>query len=390
MQIAFEAKRFFESGTGFGTYSRTLVGDLAKYFPENRYFLFAPESERNMAMVSRAHSTEIDRVVSYASVRVVAPPSKGKFYWKLIGARKALREHQIDLYHGLAHQIPKSVRLSTVPKVVTIHDLIYLHHPEFSPEDDLDQYDRELRAACSISDRIIAVSESTKRDLIRFFSISPEKISVVYSGCDVRFRTKVSEKEKIRIRKKYRLPDKYLLYVGSMAARKNLLVIIKAIREIPLEDRIPLVIIGNKTDYSKTVFEYAEQEGLRQYLITPAYVSTNDLPAVYQGAQLFLYISLYEGFGMPILEAITSGTPVITSNMSAMPEAGGPGATLVDPENPLEIASKISELLSDDDTRKNAIVEGSNYALKFKNSRIAQTIISFYQDVIDGKRIKSL
>jgi len=114
------------------------------------------------------------------------------------------------------------------------------------------------------------------------------------------------------------------------------------------------------------------------------------LPAVYQGAQLFLYISLYEGFGMPILEAITSGTPVITSNMSAMPEAGGPGATLVDPENPLEIASKISELLSDDDTRKNAIVEGSNYALKFKNSRIAQTIISFYQDVIDGKRIKSL
>jgi glycosyltransferase involved in cell wall biosynthesis len=340
-------------------------------------------------MASRAHSLEVDRVVSHESVRVVFPPDKAKLYWKLIGARRTLRENQIDLYHGLAHQIPRSVRLSAVPKVVTIHDLIYLHHPEFSPEDDLDRYDRQLRAACSISDRIIAVSESTKRDLIRFFSISPEKIRVIYSPCDARFGEKVSKERKIQVRKNYKLPDKYLLYVGSMAARKNLLAVVKAIREIPSENRIPLVIIGNKTAYSKTVFEYAEQAGLQHYLVTPKYVATDDLPAVYQGAQLFLYVSHYEGFGMPILEAITSGTPVVTSRTSAMPEAGGPGAALVDPENPLEIASKISELLVDD-ARENAVREGLIHAMKFDNSRIARKLVSLYQDVSDSKGFNSV
>ena len=381
MNIAFEAKRFFESGTGFGTYSRTLVGNLAADFLENEYFLYAPDAERNLSIASLAHSAEIERVKSQKAVQVIYPPRRGKIYWKLLGARRSLQENQIDLYHGLAQQIPRSIRLSKIPKILTIHDLIYREHPEFSPEDDLETLDRQLSAACAASDRVIAVSESTKTDLVRFFSIPPEKIQVIYSCCDPRFHEKVSWERKVEVQRRYQLPEKYLLYVGSMAARKNLLVIVKALNEIPVEKRLPLVIIGNETDYSRQIFDYADRTNLTDYLVVPSYVHTNDLPAIYQGAQVFIYMSFYEGFGLPIMEAIASGVPVVVSKTSAMPEAAGPGGALADPRDPAEVASKISEFMWDEAAREGAIKSGFAHVKKFGHLEVSRSLISMYEEV---------
>jgi len=381
MKIALEAKRFFESGTGFGTYSRTLVGDLAANFSENQYFLYAPDAERNLDIASMAHSAEIERATSQKAVQVVYPPHRGKLYWKVLGARRSLQENQIDLYHGLTQQIPRSIRLSKVPKVLTIHDLIYREHPEFSPNQNLETFDRQLRTACAVSDRIIAVSESTKTDLVRFFSIPSEKIQVIYSSCDTRFHEKVSRERKVDVQGRYGLPEKYLLYVGSMTARKNLLVIVKALNEIPVEKRLPLVIIGKETDYSREVFDYADQMNLTDYLSVPSYVHTRDLPAIYQGAQVFIYMSLYEGFGLPIMEAIASGVPVVVSKTSAMPEAAGPGGALADPGDPAEIASKISEFVWDEDAREGAIKSGFAHVRKFESLEVTRSLISMYEEV---------
>ena len=187
MNIALEAKRFFESGTGFGTYSRTLVGDLATFAPQNNYLLHAPNSEQSLSISSMAHSAEIYRVMSHRCVKVIYPPHRGKLYWRTFGARKSLQDDQIDIYHGLTQQIPRSIRFSKVPKILSIQDLIYRKYPDLFPGEDLKSLDKQMRKACQISDHIVSISESTKRDLIQSFGINPSKISVIYPACDPRY-----------------------------------------------------------------------------------------------------------------------------------------------------------------------------------------------------------
>ena len=324
-------------------------------------------------------SLEIEQVKRLDSIKVVYPPSTWHLYWKLLGAKRTLYSQGIDIYHGLAHQIPRSVRQKRVPIVLTVHDLIYRHYPELSSDTDLNLYESQLLNACSISETIVAVSESTKRDLVNFFSISPQKISVIYSACDYRFHKIVAAETIQQTRSIYGLPEKYLLYVGSMSERKNLLSVVKALNVIPRSDRLPLVVVGATTSYSNVVAEYIKKNGLDNWIIFPKRVETEDLPAVYQAAEIFLYTSLYEGFGMPILEALSSGIPVITSNISAMPEAAGPDSRLIDPESPDEIASSIIDILSDDSLRRIMVKNGYSYSQKFNNKRVTEKMLQLYQ-----------
>ena len=331
-------------------------------------------------------SSEVEQVKRSDTLKVVYPPNTWHLYWKLLGAKRALYDHGVDIYHGLAHQIPRSVRQKRFPIVLTVHDLIYRHYPELSPDTDLNLYESQLLDACSISDKIVAVSESTKRDLVNFFSMSPQKISVIYSACDYRYH-KIATAEIIQqTRLNYGLPERYLLYVGSMSERKNLLSVVKALNIIPRADRLPLVVVGAKTSYSNVVGEYIKNNGLDNWLVFPKRVETKDLPAVYQAAEIFLYTSLYEGFGVPVLEALSSGIPVITSNISAMPEAAGPDSRLIDPKRPDEIASSIIDILSDDSLRHKMIENGYGYSRKFDNRMVAEKMLQLYQATILNHR----
>ena len=384
MNIAFEAKRFFESGTGFGTYSRTLVGNLAADFLENEYFLYAPDAERNLSIASLAHSAEIERVKSQKAVQVIYPPRRGKIYWKLLGARRSLQENQIDLYHGLAQQIPRSIRLSKIPKILTIHDLIFLRYPEFFKGEALDRIEQQLRDACEVAQKIVAVSEATKADLISLFGIEPSKIEVIYSACDKRYWRAVPREWKLKVREKYGLPERYLLYVGSMSKRKDLFSIVKAIASLPDRDKIPLVVVGAETGYTEVVTEYLNRYRLQKWVVFTRGVTMEELPAVYQGAEIFLYTSIYEGFGMPILEAITSGVPVIVSNTSAMPEAGGPGACLVTPQAVDQIACAIQDISQDVQLRHQMIKCGKDHAGKFASGIVTSQMMDLYVSEIEN------
>ena len=380
--IAFESKRLFQNLTGYGAYSRTLVGDLSEFYAKNRYCLFAHESFEKLSKSATFLSSEIQRTVNLASVNVVYPPTDTSFYWKLFGAKRQLRIGKVDVYHGLTNQLPRSIRGIKVPKILTIHDLIYRHFPKLFPGEDLEGYDRQLRKACSISDKIVAVSQSTKNDLINEFSIKPEKISVIYQACDQRFRARVSTDWKKEISIKYGLPEKYLLSVGSMTERKNLLTVVKAMKQIPVKDRLPLVVIGARTSYTDAVLAYVAKHQLESSLVFPIGVSNDDLPAIYQGAEVFIYTSLYEGFGIPILEALASGTPIIASNVSAMPEAGGSDSRLVDPRNVDETSDAINDMLRDSELRREMVRKGYIYSNKFSNEIVATQMMNLYQEAI--------
>jgi len=382
LTIGFESKRLLTSSTGFGTYSRTLVRDICKYYPETRCVLIAHDSYKVLNRLSTFSSSEVEQVKCLDSLQVVYPSNSWHLYWKLLGAKRALYDHGVDIYHGLAHQIPRSVRQKRFPIVLTVHDLIYRYYPELFPGEDLNLYESQLLNACSISDKIVAVSESTKQDIVNFFPISPQKISVIYSACDYRYREIVTADTIQKTKSVYGLPEKYLLYVGSMSERKNLLSVIKALNIIPRSDRLPLVVVGATTSYSNVVDDYIKNTGLGDWVIFPKRVETKDLPAVYQAAEIFLYTSLYEGFGMPILEALSSGIPVITSNISAMPEAAGPDSRLIDPENPDEIATGITDILSDDSLRHKMIENGYAYSQKFDNKIVTEKMLQLYQTSI--------
>ena len=380
LTIAFESKRIFDSLTGFGTYGRTLISDLANYFPENRYILVAHESHSVLSKQPTFCSSEVRRIVNLDGVDILFPPDRGKFFWKVMGARQKLRRQNVNIYHGLTQQIPRSIRGARIPKILSMQDLIYRYFPKLFPGEDLDTHDSQLRKSCTASDRIIAISESTKRDLVDLFSIRPEKINVIYPACDSRYNVRITEDQKSQIKYKYGLPKRYLLYVGSITERKNLLSIVKAMRILPHDDRLSLVVIGQRTLYTDTVLAYAEDHDLSQWLIFPNNVTTKDLPAVYQGADIFVYTSLYEGFGLPVLEALASGTPVITSNVSSMPEAAGPNSRLVNPDCPEEIAMGISSILSSESLREEMIHNGYSYSAQFNNQIVTKQILDLYQE----------
>ena len=253
---------------------------------------------------------------------------------------------------------------------------------DLGKKDDLKKLNRELKEACIRSDKIIAVSESTKSDIVDQFSVSPDKVTVIYQSCDPIYFDRITEEKQTAVRLRYDLPDKYLMYVGSMTERKNLLAIVKAMALIPSSERLPLVVIGARTAYTDVIVDYAMKRGLDNWLIFPNSVSNNDMPAVYQGAHIFLYTSLYEGFGIPVLEALVSGVPVVTSNVSALPEVAGPNSRLVDPTDVESIARSIIEITRDKDLSSEMISKGRAYATKFESRVVSTQLMNLYEEMI--------
>ena len=299
-------------------------------------------------------------------------PSIWRSYW----LNKALERDGIDLYHGLSGEIPFGIQQQKIRTIVTIHDLIFIRYPHWYKFIDRSIYTRKARYACEKSDRIIAISEQTKKDIIEFFTIPPDRIDVVYQGCDPAFYHETDENSRKGFRTKYNLPAQFLLYVGTIEPRKNLLQIVKALH-ISGSD-MPLVVIGQATPYIEIVKQYIADHGLKNIYFLGK-VPNGDLPALYQIAEVFIYPSSFEGFGIPILEALNSGTPVITSKGSCFPEAGGPDSIYIDPDQPEEIATSISKIMDDAALRKHMSVAGKRYAEQFREETIAPQIMEVYK-----------
>jgi glycosyltransferase involved in cell wall biosynthesis len=349
MNIGYDAKRIFQNHTGLGNYSRLLVKNFAQFHPSNSIHLFAPKVK--WEMFSEAEKDKY---------QVHLPTSKPSWYWRTFGIAKDLANSNLDLYHGLTHELPKGIHKTSVKSLVSIHDIIFKLHKEQYKLIDRTIYDWKLKYACEASDGIIAISEHTKKDIIEHYGVSESKIHIVYQTCDDSFRQEISEQEKQKALKKYGLPKDFIFYVGSIIERKNLLTLVKAMRGVA--NNIPLVVVGNGKEYRQKVEEYIKQNGLENRILFLNGVSNEELPVLYQQAKVFVYPSLYEGFGIPIIEAIFSKTPVITTPFSSLPEAAGKDSTFVSGTDSEELAQAINKLISEEDETKRKVEKSLEYA----------------------------
>lgn len=387
MRIAFDAKRAFHNGTGLGHYSRTLLRSLADEFPRHEYLLLNPTESRSFPLpwdgIDRACMKEIRPARTIDKIL----PS----VWRSSWCTRDLKNMQVDLYHGLSHEIPRGIDRCDIRTVVTIHDLIFERYPEQYNPIDVRIYRSKFRYACEKADRIIAISEQTKRDIIEFYNIPSRKIKVCYQSCHPAFFTPVSESEKERIHQLYQLPPQFFLYVGSLIERKNLARVVEALYLIGKDANIPLVVIGTGGRYERTVRRKVNHLGLQDRVIflsrtelaqnSQGFKQATDFPAIYQLATAMIYPSLFEGFGIPVLEALASGLPVITSNVSCLPEAGGPGSLLIDPHNPDAIAAAMLKVLNDPQQVEQMRSMGKQHATSFTAEITARRVMDLYESL---------
>ena len=371
VKIAFDAKRAFLNNSGLGNYSRTIIKSLHFFYPNVQQILFTPKTNEGnfVSEISKLPNIEINKPTQFID-------SKFKSYWRSYSITKQLIKNNVDVYHGLSNELPINIKQFKGKKIVTIHDLIFLRNPHLYSFIDRTLYRKKFYAACKNADVIIAISEETKNDIIDFFNISPEKIKVVYQSCDDVYYKTNSEQEIEEVVNQFSLPENYLLYVGTIEERKNLLTIIKSLKEV--DSLIPLVVIGKKTDYYKTVLNYISENKLNNRILFLENVSNEQLPIIYKKAAVFIYPSIFEGFGIPILEALVSKTPVITNNSGCFPEAGGPNTIYVDPLDSKKMAQKINQLLQSESLRNEIAEHGYIYAEKFKKEIIAKQLMSIY------------
>ena len=374
MKIGFDAKRAVQNNTGLGNYSRYILEIVSCFYPDNRYFLFAPKRKKNERLNS-LHTRENTAFVFPSGIDKLIPT-----IWRTSGIRKDLKKNEIDIFHGLSNELPVGIRHSKVKSVVSIHDLIFLRYPEFYTLVDRTIYRWKFERACRIADKVIAVSECTKRDIVSFFSIPEEKIAVVYQGCHPQFQPIVPEEKKRKIRERYDLPNRFLLFVGSVESRKNVLLAVKALKQLAPD--VHLVVIGKATPYQKEVELYAQQSGLSRRLHIFNNFPFADLPAVYQLATVFVYPSYFEGFGIPIIEALSCGVPVVAATGSCLEEAGGPDSFYIHPDDENELAARIHEIVNNESLAHRMREAGKKYVKRFDEAKIASEIIRIYQSLL--------
>lgn len=377
MRIGFDAKRLYCNFTGLGNYSRSLVKNVQRAYPGHDYHLFTTK---------RRSTPETDYFYDHADLRTFVSKAPLKAYWRSFSMVRDLENEQIDLYHGLSNEVPFNIGRSTVKSVVTIHDLVFKVLPKTYPLIDRSIYDLKFRSSCRNANRIIAISESTKKDIMQSYGIASEKIEVIYQSCHPAYYTANEHPDAAGDLDKYDLPSEFLLYVGTIEPRKNLHTILSAYPYLSADYQIPLVVVGGfrSKAYRAAILQQIETYGLAQktHLIHDLKGQTA-LQALYRKAQMLVYPSFYEGFGLPVAEALLCKIPVVTSNRSSLPEAGGPDSEYVDPTDPEELAQAISRVLSDSEQRSEMIDRGFNYAMhQFSPKRVTEQMMACYADIM--------
>jgi glycosyltransferase involved in cell wall biosynthesis len=373
MRIGFDAKRAFFNVSGLGNYGRNLLRAICSYFPDNEYLLYTPSRTTSFFNYSKYGFT-VKEPEGFFNKRF-------KSYWRSFSLAEQAGRDELDIYHGLSHELPYNIRKTGIKTVVTIHDLIFLRFPDLYKPWDRKIYSKKFKYACEIADLIIAISKQTANDIKQFFGTEESRIKVIYQGCNPVFRKELTDSERQHIINKYGFPESYILYVGTIEERKNLLSLIKALHVGKIE--LPLVVIGSRTGYFKKVKEYMDQNNVKDIYFLET-ILNEDLPAIYQQAEVFVYPSLFEGFGIPVIESLYSRTPVITSKHGCFPEAGGPSSVYVDPNNIGELAESIRKVIEDHELRSKMIADGYNYVLKFNDDIVAKNIMNAYKNLLQS------
>lgn len=376
MIIGYDAKRIVCNRTGLGSYARTLINDLSEVItPDIKLNLYAPD---------KGDSALRSQVRESAGVRFVYPRRSlsglQKAWWRMHSMVDDLCADGVKLYHGLSGELPIGIKKAGIKTVVTIHDIIFMRHPEWYNWPDTKIYAWKFRKTCAEADRIIAISECTKRDIMLYGGVTPEKIDVIYQSCGSRYKMREGEKKMHEVHTGYMLPERYIVNVGTIEERKNVLLAVKALRMLP-ED-ISLVIVGKATSYTEKVKAYIRVNALESRVKILHNVPNEDLPAIYQMAEACVYPSRYEGFGVPVIEAIQSGLPVVACTGSCLEEAGGNGTIYVDPDDVYAMADAIKQVVKGAPGREERIAASRQYITRFEGNNVAQQVMNVYRDVL--------
>lgn len=304
----------------------------------------------------------------------IVKPSK---FWTQIGLpfHLATTKKKPDVFLTLTHYAP---RFSPVPTIVSVMDVSYLHYPETFKKNDLYQLTKWTKYSVEKAAEIITISQSTKDDIIKFYKITPEKVKVVHLGLK-----ELSMEKATADLKSFGITKKFILFVGTLQPRKNIARLIEAYSTLPphIKNEYQLVIVGKKGWLYDEILKSPEKFGIADNVLFLDYVSDNDLPSFYKGAELFVLPSLYEGFGLPVLEAMKYGCPVITSNVSSLPEAGGDAALYFDPESIVDIKKTMEKVLNSEQLRRDMIEKGNAHYKKFTWEKAAKEVLKVIEEV---------
>ena len=386
LTIGLDAKRIVKNGTGLGSYGRTLANDLANVslaraaggdsaYDRLDLRLYAPDKGRDELRTQVAQRPNLHFV--YPLSTLPSPfSSLYKAYWRSHGILRQLQADGVQVFHGLSGELPVGIRKTGIRSVVTIHDLIFMRHPEYYSRIDVQIYRHKFFKTLREADRIVAISECTRRDIAELGQIPEERIDLIYQSCAPRFSAEIMPTAIEQVRHTYGLPPRYVLSVGSIEERKNMLLAVRALHWLPGD--VSLVLVGRATKYTRRIVELARRENLTHRVHLLHGVPDDHLPAIYAGAEVFVYPSRYEGFGIPIIEAVSMSLPVVGCTGSCLEEAGGPDNLYVSPDDAEGMAAAIRQLQRGAEGREERIRRSRNYITRFENNDAASRFASLY------------
>lgn len=377
MKIGYDAKRAFFNTTGLGNYSRTFLKQMLNSDYSAQYFLFSPKEPENYYDLVERDGVTVVLPKKFLSKQL-------KSMWRSVWLGKAIKNQNIQLFHGLSQELPLDIQQAGCGAIVTIHDLIFLRYKEGYTSIDIETYRQKAKFACEKADHIIAISRQTKQDIINYFDIPAEKISVVYQDCSEFYKRPIKDEDVEKIKEKYNLPENFVLSVGALTHRKNNNTLIEAIAKT--EKNVHLVIAGSGSQRKRLEHLVAELE-LSNKVTFLGFVPNEDLKALYHLAEIYVYPSLFEGFGIPILESLYAKTPVITGKVGCFSEVGGECAIYVDQTDSLEMSNAIDALFLEPDRQKKLLQNVDGHLKKFKANNTFPQVQSIYNQVLKVKGV---
>ncbi len=369
MRVAIDARKLHDFG--IGTYTRNLLRHLARIDRDSEYLLLCHQPDLGIGAQLGPN------------FRTVLEPSPNYSVREQIHVPWVLHRERPDVFHAPHYVLPPAVGCRSL---VTIHDCIHLMFPQYLPNRAAYVYAKaSMWSAARRSRRILTVSEASKRDIIRLLNVPPEKIVVVHNAIDERFRVKPSEEAIARVRERYQLDHRFVLYVGNIKPHKNLVRLIEAFDRLRKcgFDELTLLIIGDEISKLPALRRAVHGHKLHKHVRFLGYLPDETLAVLYRLAAVFVFPSLSEGFGLPPIEAMACGAPVVTSNVSSLPEVTGGAAVLVDPYDVESIADGMARVLSNPALREELRVKGIARALEFSWERSVSRTREIYQEVAE-------
>lgn len=372
MVIGFDGKRAVMNYTGIGNYSRLALESILPLLPDATLRLYTPKIRPN---------ERLEKLLASPRVELRTPDSLiGRVFgsvWRSKMLSAQLRREKPALYHGLSNELPAGIETSGIPSVVTIHDLIFLRHPEFYHRADVEICRKKFEFAARSANLVIAISRRTASDLQEFYGIPEDKIRIVYQGCSPIFSQEISPDVIAANRQRF---GRYIIGVGTIESRKNQLLAVKALAKLPQD--VNLVLLGRRTAYAKLLDEEINRLGLQNRVTMLQGVPMAEIPGLYAAAEVASYPSFYEGFGIPMLEAVASGVPVVAATGSCLEEAGGPGAIYVDPTDVDGFAEAATTLLNNPTLRAEMVSRGREYIARFAPENFGKNLVEVYKELI--------